>query len=948
MMNKVKKILLLIGCVLFVSCGNFSTSDNEEIPAGKGKLCISTDLDSQSRSVLPTAIEEDTMGFSWKLVGTCGSKTFSKNWSDSDDKSKSAYKLMTSDVAIYIDVGTWNFTLTVYNDDNQKVLSSMQTSPVEIKAGETTPISFVMQEASGSDVAAGSIDFTLKIPGGFEGMYVASLYKLNETNATDTKDGRIESSITSIIYSNDNISAGYYRLHIDLQQNTGDATASSYKTINTYTCLIRVAPGLCSKGDYTLNSLAPLYTISYKWFETDAATGELIEKDVTFGSTETIITSYNAYTSFNLPEPTRVGYEFAGWYTDETYDNPASNDGTYKINSDTTLYAKWVEAVSGITHANNTLYISSYEGLKVFRDIVNGSLANDITIPGDTANSGASVTCNARTSVTDYNAELQSNITINEDWTPIGMYTDASSQVPYVGKFNGNNNTITFGANGANVSINSQAAGLFGAISSDCNIYNLIIEGNIQSSSTSTAYAGGIVGFANGGSVQNCVNKAKIQNASSAGGIAGKAQNTSFNGCVNFGEITGTNYSAGIVGAAASGTSIDLCINVGKLTSNTTACGISGDAPINITVQNCINLGTLLASSNIYGISSVDSTSQDNIISCNISAGKFEGTVQYNCYAVCSSATDTNYYDSSICSSFSTVNNVESMETSQFSNWSPNDGIFWSADVGRYPLPNISSNIPADIWNEICDAAEISVSDPIEGTPVANENELTSAINDASVDTIIISESFTISSCINISRSVTIAANADVTVTNNVSSDNMFFLMTGGNLTLGGGGGLLTFSKGSTNYAAIATSTQNNVSVSINIKDKVKFTNGSYYWISFSAGTGCSLNIYGGEFVGNNKVPIYINNVNATCNMTGGLIYDNSNDVTCAGIYVNQGKLYITGGTIKDNTVTNNTNLSGSSIRAPSASGGTVTINGTTITASTTYTNAIIDGIPQE
>ena len=718
MMNKVKKILLLIGCVLFVSCGNFSTSDNEEIPAGKGKLCISTDLDSQSRSVLPTAIEEDTMGFSWKLVGTCGSKTFSKNWSDSDDKSKSAYKLMTSDVAIYIDVGTWNFTLTVYNDDNQKVLSSMQTSPVEIKAGETTPISFVMQEASGSDVAAGSIDFTLKIPGGFEGMYVASLYKLNETNATDTKDGRIESSITSIIYSNDNISAGYYRLHIDLQQNTGDATASSYKTINTYTCLIRVAPGLCSKGDYTLNSLAPLYTISYKWFETDAATGELIEKDVTFGSTETIITSYNAYTSFNLPEPTRVGYEFAGWYTDETYDNPASNDGTYKINSDTTLYAKWVEAVSGITHANNTLYISSYEGLKVFRDIVNGSLANDITIPGDTANSGASVTCNARTSVTDYNAELQSNITINEDWTPIGMYTDASSQVPYVGKFNGNNNTITFGANGANVSINSQAAGLFGAISTNCNISNLIIDGNIVSSSNSTSYVGGIVGYATGGSVPNCVNRAKIQ-GTWAGGIAGKTQSTSFMGCVNFGEITGTNYSAGIVGAAASDTSINLCVNIGKIiTSDGTSCGISGDVPTGIIVQHCINLGTLSAKKNIYGISSVDSNSQSNSISYNISAGKFEGTVQYSCYAVSSRVTDTNYYDNSIYSNLSTVNNVVGKPTSDFSKWSPDGGILWSEEEGRYPLPDLSGNIPTDIWDELCVAAEISVSDPVVGDSI--------------------------------------------------------------------------------------------------------------------------------------------------------------------------------------------------------------------------------------
>ena len=288
------------------------------------------------------------------------------------------------------------------------------------------------------------------------------------------------------------------------------------------------------------------------------------------------------------------------------------------------------------------------------------------------------------------------------------MYTNASSQVPYVGTFNGNNKKITFGGSGK---INSQAAGLFGAISTSCNIYNLIIDGNIQPSSDSSSYAGGIVGFANGGSVQNCVNKAKIQNASSAGGIAGKAKNTSFNGCVNLGEITGTSYTAGIVGSAAASTSINLCINVGKLTSYITARGISGEAPTDIIVQNCINLGTLSAGNYIYGISSGSGT-----ISSNISAGKFEGTVMYNFYAVCSSASNTNYYDNSICSKSNfDIGSAEGKTTSDFSNWSP-DELYWSAAEGRYPLPNISENvdagiqaIPDEIWEEIYNAAAISV-----------------------------------------------------------------------------------------------------------------------------------------------------------------------------------------------------------------------------------------------
>ena len=709
MKNIFKKIFfsVLVTC-LFISCSDFSNSDSSFVTNEKGRIIISTNLDSQSRSVLPTGITEQTQGLTWELVGTCEEKTYSERWNDttSEDGSvtSTAYNNMKNDNDLLLDVGTWLFSLKVKNNNGYVLVGTTQ---VAINSGENT-LSFVMNEATSDDlsdgetVASGSIEFTLNFPTGVINKGIATLTPLaggNSFTQEFTADAASTNQfLSSITYTNENISAGYYILKIQLQQE-GNATTPAVEYINTYSCLIRVAPGLSSIGKYTLTDLAQLYTITYECNQ------GIIENQLTTAS-------YNAYTSFNLPTPTRQGYEFVGWYTDETYDTPASNDGTYKISRDTTLYAKWVEAVSGITHANNTLYISSYEGLKVFRDIVNGSLKSNITIPGDAANSGTSVPCNAGTPVTSYNAELQSNITIDEDWTPIGVYTNASSQVPYVGEFKGNNNTITFGAN---VSINSQAAGLFGAISDGCNISNLIIEGNIQSSSSSL-YSGGIVGYATGGSVQNCVNKAKIQNAGSAGGIAGKTQSTSFNGCVNFGEINGTNYSAGIVGAAASNTSINLCVNIGNISSTTTACGISGDVPADITVQNCINLGTLSATNNIYGISSGSGD-----IKYNISAGKFEGTVQYSCYAVSSRVTDTNYYDNSIYSNLSIVNNVEGMATSEFSNWSP-DELAWLAAEGRYPLPNISENvdagiqaIPDEIWNEIYDAAAISVSDPMGG-----------------------------------------------------------------------------------------------------------------------------------------------------------------------------------------------------------------------------------------
>ena len=67
---------------VFISCGNLTTSENDDsIPQGKGKITISTDLQN-GRSVLPTEIKEDTEGLKWELEGTCEGKTYSNIWND--------------------------------------------------------------------------------------------------------------------------------------------------------------------------------------------------------------------------------------------------------------------------------------------------------------------------------------------------------------------------------------------------------------------------------------------------------------------------------------------------------------------------------------------------------------------------------------------------------------------------------------------------------------------------------------------------------------------------------------------------------------------------------------------------------------------------------------------------------------------------------------------------
>lgn len=336
---------------VFISCGNLATSENDDsIPQGKGKITISTDLQN-GRSVLPTAIKEDTKGLTWILSGVkAGESKQIGYWEDDTDKT--AYQKMVADTSLLVDTGTWDFTLTASNTDGENVLSA--TISATINAGENK-LNFVMQEATGDKAATGSIEFTLNFPKDVVDNVVATLYKYdNANNVVDTNrqltiDNSSNNNFDSVKYSypdatgttSSPLSAGYYILKIELQQKKVDTTTPTeeFVTINTYSCLIRVAPGLLSQGKYTLTDLAQLYTITYK-----------LNEGIFDSTTSAVPTSYNAYTSFNLPTPTKAGYDFAGWYTDENLQKLVQLDESnkYKITQDTTLYAKWKISWDGL------------------------------------------------------------------------------------------------------------------------------------------------------------------------------------------------------------------------------------------------------------------------------------------------------------------------------------------------------------------------------------------------------------------------------------------------------------------------------------------------------------------------------------------------------------------------------------------------------------------------
>ena len=414
---------------VFISCGNLTTSENDDsIPQGKGKITISTDLQN-GRSVLPTAIEETTTGLKWELVGIKdGTLQTIKYWTDFTDEVETvtAYKSMTSDLGIVIDTGTWDFTLTTSNTDGKNVLSA--TISATINAGENK-LNFVMQEAT-ENAASGSIEFTLNFPKDVVDNVEATLYKYdNANNVVDTNrqltiDNSSNNNFDSVKYSypdttgttSSPLSAGYYILKIELQQDTSvQATATDYQPINTYSCLIRVAPGLLSQGKYTLPDLAQLYTINYK-----LEGGKFIDSATT--------TSYNAYTSFALPEPTKEGYDFAGWYTQDYTDagsiteNLFGNAGeTQTINADTTLYAKWTPNTYTITFDANG-GSGEMDSQSFTYDAAQNLTANKFTRSGytfagwNTSSEGTGTSYANSASIKNLTDEPNGNITLYAQW----------------------------------------------------------------------------------------------------------------------------------------------------------------------------------------------------------------------------------------------------------------------------------------------------------------------------------------------------------------------------------------------------------------------------------------------------------------------------------------------------------------------------------------------------
>ena len=154
------------------------------------------------------------------------------------------------------------------------------------------------------------------------------------------------------------------------------------------------------------------------------------------------------------------------------------------------------------------------------------------------------------------NCTLTADIDLTgKGWTPIGTDYDNS----YTGTFDGGGHTIM----GLTVTTNYQYVGLFGRLGEAGTVKNVVMEGV---NNHSLGYAGGVVGFSRGGTIENCSVSGSVSGTVYVGGVVGAQWGVSITGCSSSATVKGMVYVGGVAGQTNGTTTMTACYATGNVT----------------------------------------------------------------------------------------------------------------------------------------------------------------------------------------------------------------------------------------------------------------------------------------------------------------------------------------------------------------------------------------------
>jgi uncharacterized repeat protein (TIGR02543 family) len=275
---------------------------------------------------------------------------------------------------------------------------------------------------------------------------------------------------------------------------------------------------------------------------------------------------------FTLPKPTTELENFTGWFNgnDKLTDKNGNSLSTWSLLSDVTLTALYF------------IEVNSLEDFNAIRSDLSASYL------------------------------LNTDLTLSGEWTPIG-----SINTPFFGQLDGNGHTIS----NLTVTATQSYVGLFGVASGtirNLKVANVTID--VNGPIDGPVYAGAVVGFSRGATLQNIETlsgtvaaRSRAANAGYVGGMVGLIDITSTNktylSLTNRIHVTGNaNGYGGIVGGSKGRLTLNDSINYGNVTGTSYVGGLVGRSGVEdigssfrLTSSRTKNYGNITGISNVGG-----------------------------------------------------------------------------------------------------------------------------------------------------------------------------------------------------------------------------------------------------------------------------------------------------------------------------------------------------------
>jgi len=466
--KKVKNIifaLLVVICYLLVVIGCENPANEADIPAGKGSFSLAV---SPGRTIQPnTPVLGDfavyTLAFTPVSVG---------------DGTAESVERTNANLAtpILLDVGTYDLVVSAYKDAGKTQLLAQGTATGIVIDNAANISRSVTLEASTS-TGTGTFKWDITLEAG-----ITAVMKI-----TPASGGTAEQTVT--LPSSDTtrtLISGKYTITFTLSK-AGETNVEWHELLYVYQNLESVYTHTFT-GDYFVNTN---HTVTYHYNDGGVTADQ--PQSVQHGATLT------------SSAPTRFGYDFDGWYTDNNTFNAVWNFSNPVVNT-FGLYAKWNRrGYTYVITSNGTNYTATNGGS------VTGTLAEVITaIRTDAAGSNADIQFGDGTNVLNIGTASAVFDNTNGTWGHITL----------AGKISSANtaNTQSTIATAGTVSITSMAditnspAGEFYRTIFHNSTGTLTISGGTVSTTSSSAYTYTVY---NGGSGTIMINGGTVSTVTS-------------------------------------------------------------------------------------------------------------------------------------------------------------------------------------------------------------------------------------------------------------------------------------------------------------------------------------------------------------------------------------------------------------------------------------------------